>query len=460
MARATLLLIDDEPNILSSLRRALEIEGYAVEVAGSGALGLARLAEGEIDLVLLDVVMPEMDGLAVLATIRDKHPEVTVVMMSGNATIDTAVQATKLGAHDFVEKPLSSDKLLLTVQNALSFARLRREHERLAARVRADFAMIGSSPAMRAIFDKIGKTAPSSGRVLITGDNGTGKELVARAIHDHSRRADGPFIKVNCAAIPSELIESELFGHEKGAFTGATQKRRGKFELADGGTLFLDEIGDMNPSAQAKVLRVLQEGELERVGGDETIKVDVRVVAATNKKLADEIAAGRFSEDLYYRLNVVPIEMPALRERREDVPALVGFFLQQVCEADGRKPKRMAQGAVSMLMQYDWPGNVRELKNLIERLVILTGEADEIGEGDVAEALPALKPARGAFRRGTALKDLVAAAERDIVLEALAANEHHISNTARELGLERSHLYKKMRALGINPREEQARDDE
>jgi DNA-binding NtrC family response regulator len=460
MPRANLLVIDDEPNILSSLRRGLELEGYAVEVAGSGAIGLAKLAEGEIDLVLLDVVMPAMDGLAVLALLREKFPDVIVVMMSGNATIEIAVQATKLGAHDFVEKPLSTDKLLLTVGNALSFAQLRRENARLAGRAPSDFAMIGASPAMRSIFEKIARTAPSSGRVLVTGDNGTGKELVARAIHDHSKRKDGPFVKVNCAAIPSELIESELFGHEKGAFTGATQKRRGKFELADGGTLFLDEIGDMTPSAQAKVLRVLQEGELERVGGDETIKVDVRVVAATNKRLIDEIAAGRFREDLFYRLNVVPIEMPALRERREDIPALVGFFLEQVCQADGRRAKRMSSGAVSMLLQYDWPGNVRELKNLIERLVILTGEADEIGEADVADALPALKPARGAFRRGVALKDLVAAAERDLVLEALTANDHHISNTARELGLERSHLYKKMKALGINPREEQARGED
>jgi DNA-binding NtrC family response regulator len=455
MPRGNLLVIDDEPNILSSLRRALELEGYAVEVAGAGSIGLGKLADGEVDLVLLDVMMPEMDGLAVLAKIRDTHPDVIVVMMSGNATIETAVQATKLGAHDFVEKPLSTDKLLLTVQNALAYAKLRREHARMAAREGRGFAMIGASPAMKAIFDRLAKTAPTSGRVLITGDNGTGKELVARAIHDHSKRADGPFVKVNCAAIPAELIESELFGHEKGAFTGATQKRRGKFELADGGTLFLDEIGDMTASAQAKVLRVLQEGELERVGGDETIKVDVRVVAATNKKLAEEIAAGRFREDLFYRLNVVPIEMPPLRERREDVPALVGFFLEQVCQAEERRAKRMAPGAISLLMQHDWPGNVRELKNLIERLVILTGEAAEIGEADVSDALPGLKPARGAFRRGTALKDLVATAERDLVLEALAANDHHISNTAKELGLERSHLYKKMKALGINPREEQ-----
>jgi DNA-binding NtrC family response regulator len=452
MPRATLLVIDDEPNILTTVRRALEIEGYQVEVAGSGALGLAKLAEHAIDLVLLDVMMPAESGLEVLPKIRAGHPDVSVVMMSGNATIETAVNATKLGAHDFVEKPLSSDKLLLTVQNALSFARLSRENQRLREKVRAEFAMIGKSPVMKAIFDKIAKTAPTQGRVLITGENGTGKELVARAIHDHSRRVEGPFIKLNCAAIPAELIESELFGHEKGAFTGAMAQRRGKFELADGGTLFLDEVGDMNPSAQAKVLRVLQEGELERVGGHETLEVDVRVIAATNKDLSAEIAAGRFREDLYYRLAVVPIELPPLRARRDDVPALVEFFRDSVCAANDRRQKKIATAAMTLLMQHDWPGNVRELKNVVERIVILTGDAEVVTEADVQDALPLVKKVRGGFARGTPFKDLVAGAERDIILAALDANEHHVSNTARELQLERSHLYKKMRALGIDHR--------
>jgi DNA-binding NtrC family response regulator len=452
MPRATLLVIDDEPNILTTVRRALEIEGYQVEVAGSGALGLAKLDEHAIDLVLLDVMMPAESGLEVLPKIRAGHPDVSVVMMSGNATIETAVNATKLGAHDFVEKPLSSDKLLLTVQNALSFARLSRENQRLREKARAEFAMIGKSPVMKAIFDKIAKTAPTQGRVLITGENGTGKELVARAIHDHSRRVDGPFIKLNCAAIPAELIESELFGHEKGAFTGAMAQRRGKFELADGGTLFLDEVGDMNPSAQAKVLRVLQEGELERVGGHETLKVDVRVIAATNKDLSAEIAAGRFREDLYYRLAVVPIELPPLRARRDDVPALVEFFRDSVCAANDRRQKKIATPAMTLLMQHDWPGNVRELKNVVERIVILTGDAEVVTEADVQDALPLVKKVRGGFARGTPFKDLVAGAERDIILAALDANDHHVSNTARELQLERSHLYKKMRALGIDHR--------
>ncbi len=457
MPRASLLIVDDEPNILTTVRRALELEeGYAVEVAGSAALAEAKLAEHEIDLVLLDVMMPGVSGLELLPRIRAAHPETWVVMMSGNATIETAVQATKLGAHDFIEKPLTHDKVFLTVKNTLEFARLSREHARERGRVRAEFAMVGRSPGMRTIFDKISKTAPSQGRVLITGENGTGKELVARAIHDHSKRADGPFVKLNCAAIPGELIESELFGHEKGAFTGATQQRRGKFELADGGTLFLDEVGDMNPSAQAKVLRVLQEGELERVGGNDTIKVDVRVIAATNKDLAAEIAAQRFREDLYYRLAVVPIELPPLRARREDVPGLVEHLLEQVCESNDRKTKKVSAGAMTLLMQHDWPGNVRELKNVVERLVILTGDAETIAEADVLEALPRVKAVKAGFARGTPFKDLVAAAERDIILAALDANDHHVSNTARELQLERSHLYKKMRALGIDHRADEA----
>jgi DNA-binding NtrC family response regulator len=458
VARSTILVIDDEPNILTTVRRSLELEGYAVEVAGGGAAGLAKLVEHDIDLVLLDVMMPGETGLEVLPKLRSAKPETMVVMMSGNATIETAVQATKGGAYDFIEKPLSGDKLLITVQNTLAYARLRYDNQRLRGRVQTDYAMIGRGAGMRGIFDKVAKTAPTTGRVLITGENGTGKELVARAIHEHSKRADGPFVKLNCAAIPSELIESELFGHEKGAFTGATQQRRGKFELADGGTLFLDEVGDMNPNAQAKVLRVLQENELERVGGGETIKVDVRVVAATNKDLQAEIAAGRFREDLYYRLAVVPIELPPLRARREDISTLVEHFLEQVCADNDRRKKKVASGAMTLLMQHEWPGNVRELKNVVERLAILTGDAEVITEADVGDALPRVKAVKADFARGTPFKDLVAAAERDIIVAALEANDHHVSNTARELQLERSHLYKKMRALGIDHRADEEAD--
>jgi DNA-binding NtrC family response regulator len=456
--RSTILVIDDEPNILTTVRRSLELEGYQVVVASGGAAGLAKLAEHDVDLVLLDVMMPGETGLEVLPKIRAAKPEVIVVMMSGNASIETAVHATKAGALDFIEKPLSGDKLLLTVQNALSYAKLRGENARLRGRAATDFAMIGKGAAMKAIFEKVAKTAPSTGRVLITGENGTGKELVARAVHENSKRKDGPFVKLNCAAIPSELIESELFGHEKGAFTGATQQRRGKFELADGGTLFLDEIGDMTPNAQAKVLRVLQESELERVGGGETIKVDVRVVAATNKDLQAEIAAGRFREDLYYRLAVVPIELPPLRERREDIPVLVSHFLEQVCADNDRRQKKVASGAMGMIMQHDWPGNVRELKNVVERLAILTGDAEVISEADVGDALPRVKAVKTDHVRGVPFKDLVAAAEREIIVAALDANEHHVSNTARELQLERSHLYKKMRALGIDHRADEEAD--
>jgi DNA-binding NtrC family response regulator len=452
MARQTLLVIDDEPNILTTLRRALELEGYDVEVAGSGKVGLEKIADRDVDLVLLDVQMPELDGMATLKLIRERHPDVPVIMMSGHGTIETAVQATQLGARDFLEKPLGTEKTLLTIKNTLAFQSLRAENARLTRAARADIDMIGTSARMKAVFEKIRRTAPSSGRVLITGENGTGKELVARAIHEHSKRAEKPFIKLNCAAIPAELIESELFGHEKGAFTGATQQRRGKFEQADEGTIFLDEIGDMNPSAQAKVLRVLQEGELERVGGHETIKVDVRVIAATNKDLPAEIKAGRFREDLYYRLNVVPIEVPPLREHKEDIPALVDHFMRVACEQNDRKARRFDPAAMTLLMQYDWPGNVRELRNSIERLVILSGDAPTIDAAAVQDMLPAVKPVRGRHQRGVAFRDLAAAAEREIILAALEANANHIANTARELQLERSHLYKKMKALGIQPR--------
>src|SRR5262249_32100483 len=420
-AKATLLLVDDEPNILATLRRALEVEGYAAEVAGSGKAALEKLGARAFDLVLCDVAMPDMGGLTVLEKARELRPDLPIVMMSGVANIETAVQATKLGAHDFLEKPLSTDQVLITVQNALAYARLRRERDELYERASADFAMIGTGPRMRAVFEKIRKTAPTEGRVLITGENGTGKELVARAIHQNSKRADGPFVKVNCAAIPHELIESELFGHERGAFTGATQARRGKFELAPGGTIFLDEIGDMSPGAQAKVLRVLQEGELERVGGHETISVDVRVVSATNKNLGEEIKAGRFREDLYYRLNVVPIELPPLREHKEDIPALVEHFVKLACEKNDMREKTVEQPAVNMLLQYDWPGNVRELRNAAERLVILSDGA-VVRASDVADILPgAGKPVRAHYAEGVALRDLMAAAQPESIVEALAA---------------------------------------
>jgi DNA-binding NtrC family response regulator len=451
---ASLLIVDDEPNILSTLRRALELEGHAVEVAGSGKIALEKARAHAFDAVLLDVSMPEMNGLQVLKALRELDGELAVMMMSGNATLATAVEATKLGACDFLEKPLTTDKVLITVQNALKLARLEREAEveRAERRRTLSHYLVGTSPRMKRIMDTIAKAAPSTGRVLIGGERGTGKELIARAIHEHSKRKDAAFVKLNCAAIPRELIESELFGHEKGAFTGATQQRRGKFEQAHGGTLFLDEIGDMELSAQAKVLRVLQENEIERVGGNGTITVDVRVIAATNKDLSEESRKGHFRPDLYDRLNVVPIQVPPLREHKEDLPALVEHFLEQASAANGKRKVLLSAGALSLLMQHDWPGNVRELRNLIERLVIFAPETGPIGEDDVLAALPGVKSVRAHYQRGASLKDLVASAEREIVLAALEANAHHIANTARELGLERSHLYKKMRALGINHR--------
>jgi DNA-binding NtrC family response regulator len=455
---AKILIVDDEPNILSTLRRALELEGYGVEVAGAGRLALEKLRAIPFDAVLLDIAMPEMDGLEVLRQVCEGWPALPVIMMSGNATLATAVEATKLGAVDFLEKPLTTDKVLITVQNALKLARLEREAEEARARARAELEMIGTGPRMKRIFEMVRKAAPSTGRVLVTGERGTGKELIARAVHEHSKRKDGPFVKLNCAAIPSELIESELFGHEKGSFTGATKERRGKFEQAHGGTLFLDEIGDMTLSAQAKVLRVLQENEIERVGGSETIAVDVRVIAATNKDLRQEIEKGRFRADLYDRLNVVPVEMPPLREHKEDVPALVEHFLEAASSQNGKRKLKLTEPGLALLLQHDWPGNVRELRNIVERLVIFCDT--HITDEDVQAALPGVKQVRGSYRRGAALKDLVASAEREIVLAALDANQHHIANTARELGLERSHLYKKMRALGIKPKRGEEDPDE
>ncbi len=447
----TVCIADDEPNIRKSLGRVLSLEGYDVCDAAHGRQVLQVLERQVVDVVLLDVLMPEMDGLEVLAALRDSQPELPVVMMSGNASIESAVQATKMGALDFLEKPLSTDKLLITVQNALRMARLRRENAELTAQAGGDTEMIGDSPRMRQIAEMIHKIAPSQGRVLIAGPNGTGKELVARAIHRLSGRAEGPFVKLNCAAIPSELIESELFGHEKGAFSGAVKLRRGKFELADGGTLLLDEIGDMSASAQAKVLRVLQEAELERVGGTETLKVDVRVLAATNKDLLAEIDAGRFREDLYYRLAVVPLELPPLCERLEDIPALARQFLQAVCRQNGYRPMVLSEPAVGALMQHGWPGNVRELRNVMERLAILSSGV-EISADDVAAVLPgsaAPKPRRATA--GLGLKEQLRAAERQILADSLQAHEGNVAATARALGLERSHLYKKMRAFGIAP---------
>jgi DNA-binding NtrC family response regulator len=446
---AMVLIADDERNIQVTLSRALSMEGYAVEVAGGGREALEKIASLPVDVVVMDVRMPDLDGLSVLEKARETRPELPVVVMSGHGSIETVRSAFKLGAFDYLEKPITEkEKLLVAVKNALALRSLREENARLR-REAGPAEMIGGGPAMQRLFGLVRRAAPSEGRVLVTGENGTGKELVARAIHEGSRRRAGPFVKLNCAAVPAELIESELFGHERGAFTGAVAARRGKFEQADGGTLLLDEVGDMPPAMQAKVLRVLQEGEFERVGGHQTLKVDVRVVAATNKDLEAEVKAGRFREDLYYRLNVVPIPAPPLRARREDVPELAARFLAEACERNGRRPMSLSREAVTVLQGHDWPGNVRELRNLVERLAILS-DGPEIGADDVAAVLPgARRPRAERFRAGASFHDLVEEAERDVIVAALDAHGDNVSDTARALGLERSHLYKKMRALGV-----------
>ncbi len=452
------LIVDDEPNNLVTLSRALGLAGYTVETAAGGREALERIAELPVDLVLMDVKMPDLDGLTVLERSRETRPDLPVVLMTGHGSYEIAKQAVKLGAKDFLDKPIEKDRLLVTVRNALALRSLELENAELrrAAGVGpAGADLVGAGPAMARLRELVRRAAPSEGRVLVTGENGTGKELVARAIHEQSRRADRPFVKLNCAAVPAELIESELFGHERGAFTGAATARRGKFELADGGTLLLDEVGDMQPAMQAKVLRVLQEGEFERVGGSVTVRTDARVIAATNKDLAAEVTAGRFREDLYYRLNVVPIHVPALRDRREDVPDLAVRFLAEACARNGRRPMTFAREALAALQVHDYPGNVRELRNLVERMAILS-DGPTVGADEVAAALPgARRPRVDRFREGVGFHAAVEEAEREVILGALAAHGENIAETARVLGLERSHLYKKMRALGIRRGEEE-----
>ncbi len=451
MSAASVLIVDDEKNILSTLSRALRVEDFDVDVAGSAKVALEKIAKKAYDVVLVDVMMPEMDGIALLRTLREQGQDVPVIVMSGHGTIETAVEATRLGAHDFLEKPIGTERLLLSIGRLLDYQKLASENRELRAQAGFADGLVGESAPMRALRDRIERAAAANAPVLVTGERGTGKELVARAIHLGSKRRERALEKLNCAAVPAELIESELFGHEAGAFTGATKQRRGKFERASGGTLFLDEVGDMPAAMQAKLLRVLQEGELERVGGGELMKVDVRVVAATNKDLPREIDENRFRADLFDRLNVVPVRVPALRERIEDVPALARHFVERACRANDRPRMELGDAAVACLATYDFPGNVRELGNLVERLVILT-PGDAITEADVRAVLPGGARSAGSsgyYRPGTPLRDMVEAAERDLVLRALEHHEGHITNTAADLGLERSHLYKKMKALGL-----------
>ena len=451
MAGEHILIVDDERAIQATLRGVLEDEGYRVTTVGSAQEALSRLSDEAPDLVFLDIWMPGMDGLEALAEIKQRRPETAVVMISGHATIETAVKATKLGAYDFVEKPLSLEKMLLVVTRTLEHARLQREHQQLLMRVERGQEIVGTSAVMEELREQIMIAAPTNGRVLIHGENGSGKELVARAVHARSARAEGPFVEVNCAAIPEELIESELFGHERGAFTGAVARRRGKFELADGGTLFLDEVGDMSLKTQAKVLRVLEEQAFERVGGKETLRVDVRVLAASNQNLQEQIAAGRFREDLFYRLSVIPIEVPPLRKRKEDLPALVEHFISLFSAENGRRPKTISVEALAYFLAYDWPGNVRELRNMVERLVIMAPR-DVIGP----EALPPPLRTREAgtvdeAQKDKTLKEARETFERAYILGELRAHEWNMTRTAERLGIERSHLYRKLKSYGITP---------
>jgi len=489
-----ILIIDDEVALVRSLRSTLEMEGYGVLGAGTAGEGLAQLAE--CDLVLLDVRLPDRNGIEVLADIRKKS-DVPVVMMSAHATIADAVRATQLGAHDFLEKPFATERVLLLVRNALLVRRLETDRAELEARAGVGGQLLGESVAMRRARDQIRLCAGTPGRVLITGETGTGKEMVARAIHAQSERRSAPWVAVNCAAVPHDLIESELFGHEKGAFTGALRTRRGKFEQADGGTLFLDEIGDMPAHMQAKLLRVLEEGEIERVGGDRRLRVDVRVVSATNRELRADIAAGRFREDLYHRLNVVNIHLAPLRERPADIPVLVGHFVETLSKLAGLRAVEIAADLMLRLQARPWPGNVRELRNTIERLLIFSQgrapsaalldeilggtagtravETLELGSTSLGTSWPvpgaplgspyesvAPSTSEGDPGAGTAelpaasaaaasLRQAVEEFERRHILERLRAHGGQVAATARELGLERSHLYKKMRALGIDP---------
>src|SRR5213594_53328 len=381
--KPTILIVDDEPGVRTALGGVLRDEGYSVEAVSSGEDCLERLTRGAVDLILLDVWLPGMDGLATLARMRERQIEAQVVIISGHGNIESAVRAIKMGAFDFVEKPLSLDKTVLVIRNALRQRRLEAENQALRARVDRTQTMVGESYAMRQLREQVAMAAPTNGPVLIYGENGTGKELVARTVHALSRRRTGAFVEVNCAAIPEELIESELFGHVRGAFTGAVADRRGKFEVADGGTIFLDEIGDMSLKTQAKVLRVLQEQAFERVGGKETLRVDVRVLAASNQDLPDLIAQGRFREDLFYRLSVIPVEVPPLRQRAEDIPLLVEHFIKLFSGENAKRPKTVSVEALAYFLSYEWPGNVRELRNMVERLVIMT-PGDVIGP----DALP------------------------------------------------------------------------
>lgn len=453
----TILVVDDEKDIRTALTGILEDEGYQVLTAASGIEAIDAVREELPDLVLLDIWMPGLDGLETLEKLKTNMPAVTVIMISGHGTIETAVRATKLGAYDFIEKPLSLDKVLISVTNALRMKELSAENAELKRSVGNEHELIGETSIITELREQIMRAAPTNASVLIGGANGTGKELIARSIHYYSQRHTKPFVAINCAAIPEGLIESELFGHEKGAFTGALSQKKGKFDLADGGTLFLDEIGDMSLPTQAKILRILQERCFERVGGTRLVSVDVRIIAATNKDLEEEIRAGRFREDLFYRLNVVPLRAPLLRERSEDIPLLVQYFVDMFSRREGKEQKSFDAEALEMLKKHSWPGNVRELKNIIERILIMT-PGRVISSEDIPELRGYIEPAvypcpslDGPLAHAT-LRGAREEFEREFIIQKLEENEWNISRTAEIIELERSNLHRKIKSYGIDVR--------
>jgi len=457
MSGEIILIVDDEESVRKSLAGVMRDEGYDVVSAVSGKEGIGLLHETQPSLALLDINMPEMDGIETLRRFKEMMPDMPVIMVTGHGTIETAVKTTKMGAYDFIVKPPELEPLMLVVKHGLEESRLRQENESLKRSIERRYEIIGESEKIKMLKQQIALAGPTNGWVLIHGESGAGKELVARAIHRASRRSSGPFVEVNCAAIPQELIESELFGHEKGSFTGATGMKRGKFELAQGGTIFLDEIADMSMATQAKVLRVLEGQEFQRVGGTKTLKADVRVIAASNKTLIDEIKKGAFREDLYYRLNVIPLEVPPLRERADDIPQLVRHFLQEFSTEYGQKTKSIDDDALDLFVRYQWPGNVRELRNIIERLIIMV-PAPVLRVQDVPPPINSSQPdrqvavaptrGRGGHDHAT-LKDARAAFERDFIMQKLRENGGNVSRTADAIGVERSNLHRKIKALGI-----------
>jgi two-component system nitrogen regulation response regulator NtrX len=457
--KTTVLIVDDEAGVRSALSGVLRDEGYVVEAVDSGEACLDRVMRARYDVIVLDIWLPGIDGLVTLERLRERRIDAPIVMISGHGNIESAVKAIKLGAFDFVEKPLSLEKTVLVIGNAVRQSRLEEENRALRAHVDRRLTMVGESYVMAQLREQVAMAAPTNGRVLIYGENGTGKELVARTIHALSRRRGGPFVEVNCAAIPEELIESELFGHVKGSFTGALADRRGKFELADGGTLFLDEIGDMSLKTQAKVLRALQEQVVEPVGGASGVRVDVRVLAATNKDLPAEIRASHFREDLYFRLNVIPIFVPPLRDRVDDIPRLAEHFMSELAREYGRRRKTLDPGAVAALQRYRWPGNVREMRNVLERLMIMV-PGDTISASDISFLDGGIVVADTGDGVPLPLHEARERFERDYILRALAGQQGNISRTAAALGVERSNLYRKMRAFGIAPSRKTEEDEE